>query len=101
LQPQWPRSRNGTAESFWETLRPTPSTAHSEDINYGLNKFDMVVVDEASMISRTFDVMAATFNPLKVRPVVVFAGDKCQQQPLQTADGRTSATTSINDHTLK
>ena len=49
----------------------------------------------------TFNVMAATFNRLNVRPVVIFAGDQCQQQPLQTVDGRTSATTSIiNDHTF-
>lgn len=76
----------------------------SGDINYGLNKFDMVVIDESSMISsRLFDVMAATTidNRLNLRPVVIFAGDKCQQQPLQTVDGRTCATTSIiNDHTF-
>ena len=74
----------------------------SSDINYGLNKFDMVVVDESSMIScHTFEKMAATFNRLNLRPVVLFAGDKCQQQPLQTVDGRTSATTSIiNDNTF-
>jgi len=59
----------------------------------------MVVVDEASMISCTFYVMAATFSQLNVRPVVVIAGDKCQQQHLQTVASHTSATTSIiNDH---
>ena len=44
----------------------------------------------------TFAVMAATFNRLNIRPVAIFAGDKCQQQPLQTVDGRTSTTTSID-----
>lgn len=49
----------------------------SEDINYGLNKYDLVVVDEGSMISsQTFNVMAATFNRLNLHPVVTFAGDK-------------------------
>ena len=54
------------------------------------------MVDEASMISSpTFNVMAATFNRLNLRPVVVFAGDKCQQQSLLTIDARTTTTTSI------
>ena len=74
----------------------------SNDINYGLNKYDMIVVDEASMISsHIFEKMAATINCLNLRPVLIFAGDKYQQQPLRTVDGRTSATTSIiNDHTF-
>lgn len=73
------------------------------DMNYNLNKFDMVVVDEASLVSRqTFETMAITFNRLNVRPVVVVTGDKCQQQPLQTAaNGRVSTTVSIlNDPTF-
>ena len=77
--------------------------AHANDINYGLNKYDLVVVDEDSMISPTiFDTMAATFNRLNTRPVVVLAGDRCQQQPLETVDGRTTTTTTsiINDHTF-
>ena len=71
----------------------------ADDVNYGLNKFDLVVVDEASMISApTFHAMATTFNRLNLRPVVVFAGDKHQQQPLQIVAGHVTATTSlIND----
>ena len=74
----------------------------SEDVNYALNKYDLVVVDEASMISSpTFNIVAATFNRLNLRPVVVFAGDKCQQEPLETIDARTTVTTSIiNDSTI-
>lgn len=71
-----------------------------DDVNYGLNKFDLVVVDEASMISApTFHAMATTFNRLNLRPVVVFTGDKHQQQPLQTEAGRVTATTSIINDT--
>ena len=65
-------------------------------INYGLNKYDLVVVDEASMISSPiFQLMASTFNRLNLRPVVVFAGDKCQQQPLKTIDRHIVSTTSM------
>ena len=75
---------------------------HTNDVNYALNKYDLVVVDEASMISSsTFNTMASTFNRLNTRPVVVLAGDKCQQQPLKTVDGRITSTISIiNDQTF-
>ena len=74
---------------------------HPNKINYALNNYDLVVVDEASMISSPiFETTASTFNHLNTRPVVVLAGDKCQQQPLQTIDSHTTSTTSIiNDHT--
>ena len=64
-----------------------------DEVNCVLNKYDLVVVDEASMIS------APTCNRLNLRPVVVFAGDKHQQQPLQTEGGRVTATTSIINDT--
>ena len=78
---------------------------HPKKINYALNKYDLVVVDEASMNSSKtmalFQTMASTFNRLNTRPVVVLAGDECKQQPLQTIDGHiTSTTPIINDHTF-
>ena len=43
---------------------------HPNDINHALNKYDLVVVDEASMISSPiFETMASTFNRLNTRPV--------------------------------
>ena len=70
------------------------------EINHRINHYDMIVVDKASMISSPiFGVMASTFNRMNLRPVVVLAGDKCQQQPLQTVNGRITSTTSIiNDN---
>ena len=54
-----------------------PCMGHLRKTNYGLNKYNLVVVDEGSMISsQTFNVMAATFNRLNLHPVVTFAGDK-------------------------
>ena len=71
-------------------------TAPVDDMNYGLNRFDFVVVGEASMIlAPTFQALAKTFNRLNLRPVVVFPGDKYQQQPLETVGDRVSTTTSI------
>ena len=72
------------------------------DVNYSLNRHDLVVVDEASLVSpQSFSIVAATLNRLNCRPVVIIAGDKKQQQPLQTVDSRTCSTTSIlNDNTF-
>ena len=74
----------------------------SWDVNFSLNRFDMVVVDEASLVSpASFDIVAATLNRLNCRPVVVIAGDCRQQQPLQTVQGRVCNTVSIlNDDTF-
>ena len=74
---------------------------HRNKINYALNKYDLVLMDEASMNSpQIFQTMASTFNRLNTCPVMVLAGDECKQ-PLQTINGRITSTTSIiNDHTF-
>ena len=64
--------------------------------NYSLNKYNVLVIDEASMISReVFNFIAATLNRMMLRPVVVIAGDHCQQPPLATVQGRTTTVTSV------
>ena len=71
---------------------------YNNDIYYTINKYNLVVVGEASMVSPpTLCVMASTFNRLNLHRFVVFAWDKHQQQPLQTIDSCISATTSIID----
>ena len=72
------------------------------DLNYSLNRYDIVVADEASLVlPESFSLVAATLNRLNCRPVVVISGDKKQQQTLQTDDSRVSTTRSIlNDNTF-
>ena len=72
------------------------------DVNFALNRFDILVVDEASLVSpESFQVVAATLNKLNCRPVVAIVGDKKQQQPLKTLQGKTTTTRSIlNDDTF-
>ena len=74
----------------------------ASDVNFPLDRFDMVVVDEASFVSpASFNIMAGTLNRLNCRPVVVITGDSRQQQPLQTVEGRVCNTVSIvNDETF-
>lgn len=68
----------------------------SFDVNFALNRFNMVVVDEALLVSSaSFNIVAGTLNRLNCRPVVVVAGDRRQQQPLQTVEGRVCDTISI------
>ncbi|KAJ7359013.1 hypothetical protein OS493_019920 [Desmophyllum pertusum] len=70
--------------------------------SYSLNKYNVLVIDEASMISReVFNFIAATLNRMMLRPVVVITGDRCQQPPLATVQGRTTTVTSVlNDDTF-
>ena len=84
--------------SFWIPV----VKGQSWGVNFSLNRFDMVVVDEAFLVSpASFNMVAATLNRLNCRPLVVIAGDKRQQQPFQTVQGRTSNTISIvNDQTF-
>lgn len=47
---------------------------YNNDIYYTINKYNLVVVGEASMVSPpTLCVMASTFNRLNLRRFVVFA----------------------------
>lgn len=53
------------------------------------------------MLPEPFNIKAGTLNCLDCHPVMVIAGDKRQQQPLQTVEGRVSTTVSmLNDHTF-
>ena len=74
----------------------------SHDINFVLNKYDVIIIDDASLVScHTFASIATILNRLNCCPVVVITGDKCQKQPLQTVQGRVTNTTSIlNDTTF-
>ena len=65
-------------------------------VNYSIGKYDAIIIDEASMVGGdTFDMIHDTLKKQAHRPVVIIAGDECQQPPLQTVNGRTIQTTSI------
>ena len=59
----------------------------------------MVVIDKASLVSPQTSI---TLNVLTSCPLVIRAGDKCQQQVLQTVQGRIANCISIpNDDTFQ
>ena len=43
----------------------------------------------------TFNITSCTFNCLNICPLVVFAGDACKQQPLETIDRQITPMASI------
>ena len=102
----WARdTRQSSAQTWTVKCFMPPSTFHDHqtaDFNYSLNHYDIVVADETSLVlPASFSLVAATLNRLNCRPVVVISGDKKQQQPLQTVDGRVPTTRSIlNDNTF-
>lgn len=89
-------------ETLHATFNIPVNSNRKTDVNFMLNRYDMVVVDEGSLVSpESFQVVAATLNRLNCHPVVVIAGDKKQQQPLKTVDGKTATTRStLNDQTF-
>lgn len=83
----FPDSTCDTLHSFFRI----PVTADDEHTNFGMAQFDLITIDEASMLDATmFEPIAGTLNKLVKRPVIVIAGDERQQQPLRTA-GRTTS----------
>ena len=53
-------------------------------VNWELGRFDLLMVDELSMVPvKIFDHIASTLRQLHVRPVVLLCGDQQQQQPIE------------------
>ena len=61
----------------------------SPSINWQLSNFDVILIDEISMIPQViFQHILKTLNVLLFRPVVLFSGDAGQQQPFCKENGR-------------
>ena len=51
-------------------------------VNWSLSRFDLIVIDELSMISETiFEHILSTLSKLLFHPVLLLSGDAAQQQP--------------------
>ena len=58
-------------------------------INWEITNFDLVVVDELSMVPQNiFAHIVDTIRQLHVRPVLLLCGDPQQQQPFDTVSGK-------------
>ena len=78
-----------TCDTIHAAFRIPVAGGEQHSINHGLAKYQLVVIDEASVVStNSFSYITGTLNKLVLRPVDL-AGDERQQQPLRIAGGRT------------
>ena len=102
-------NHSDAANSNWQKyhlLLGKPGTGKSQVL---IRAIDYAIRHELSvLVAAPVALLAQGYNSIfydevttdNLRPVVVLAGDKCQQQPLQTVNGRITSTTSIiNDNT--
>jgi hypothetical protein len=72
------------------------SPAVPAETNWDLMRYDVIVLDEVSMVSKSImQHVVTTVNQLSLRPLLVMCGDKCQQQPIETVDNTTTQVPSI------
>ena len=70
-------------------------------INWIISTYDIVIIDEISMIPKTiFDHIVRTLNEIPVRPIVLIAGDEQQQQPIENIGGKTTTVKSIRQKSI-
>ena len=63
--------------------------------NWSLSQYDILIIDEISMISeRNFQHVVDTLNRLLFRPVLLVCGDNSQQPPFEKINTSTSTVTS-------
>ena len=64
-------------DTLHASFRIPVQVGQSANVNFSLSCFDMVVVDEASLVSpASFNIVAGTLNRLNCCPVVVITGDR-------------------------
>ena len=66
------------------------------NINWIISAFDIVIIDEISMITKRLFEHIRTLNEIPVRPVVLIGGDE-QQQLIDNIDRKTTIVSSILD----
>lgn len=78
-----------------------PVDSDSPPINWQLSNFDVLIIDEISMIPDViFQHILKTLNVLLFRPVVLFSGDAGQQQPFSLQSGKILQLVSPFDNNL-
>ena len=71
-------------------------------INWAISHYDIVVIDEISMVSDTiFDHILSTLKRLLFRPILIVCGDVAQQQPFQKrANSTINVPSPLNNHSF-
>lgn len=73
-----------------------PIDNSSPKVNWSLSCYDIIFMDEVSMVPLTiFDHIISTLKQLSTRPVLVVCGDSHQQQPISTTEKGTTQVANI------
>lgn len=71
-----------TCDTVHSSFTIPVSSTEAPKINWSLSRFDLIVIDELSMISeKIFQHILLSFSKLLFRPVLLLSGDGAQQQP--------------------
>ena len=88
-----------TADTVHSAFKYPVAPDENAQINWDLTRFDLIVLDEISMIpKRIANHIIETVNQLPTRPIVAMCGDRQQQQPIETTTDTTRPTISILQH---
>ena len=82
-----------TCDTVHSVFHIPVDTTQQSSINWSLAQYDILIIDEISMISeRNFQHVINTLKRLLFRPVLVVCGDNSQQQPFEK--------TNVSTHTV-
>ena len=88
-----------TADTVHSAFKYPVAPDENAQINWDLTRFDLIVLDEISMIpKRIANHIIETVNQLPTRPIVAMCGDRQQQQPIETTTDAMRPTISILQH---
>jgi hypothetical protein len=74
-----------TCETIHSAFHYPVSPEEKPTVNWLLSQFDLIIIDELSMIPESiFNHVLSTLNKLIFRPVLVLCGDDRQQQPFSS-----------------
>ena len=76
------------ADTIHASFHYPVSQSEKPTFNWNLSNYDVIVIDELSMISpKIFDHIFNTICELPIRPLVLLAGDNRLLQPIEKIDG--------------
>ena len=95
IKPLYVDNDNVICDTIHSLFRISIHEKDGNSINWGLHRYDIIIIDEVAMVSYLhIEHVFTTIHTLATSPVLILCGDPRQQQPLTTTDGRT--TTGLN-----
>ena len=75
-----------------------PIDRSSPQVNWALGTYDLIIIDEISMVSLShFNHIFSSLKQLVTQPILLICGDRYQLPPITTVNNQTTNTTSVYD----